>query len=71
MFTITNEERNAGSLDSDKLASIVNDISAQGYAVVADLVSEETRELLMESVREDAEAIHGTRTGSSGRTDAA
>ena len=60
MFTITNEERNAGSLDSDKLASIVNDISAQGYAVVADLVSEETRELLMESVREDAEAIHGT-----------
>lgn len=57
MYTISDEERAAGRLDADKLASIVNDISAQGYAVVADLVSEETRRLLMTSVLEDAQAI--------------
>ena len=60
MYTITDEERDAGNIDSDKLMSIVDDISMQGYAVVADLVSEETRRLLMESVCEDAEAIHAT-----------
>ncbi len=58
MYTITSEEKAEGRLDPDKLASIVNDINTQGYAVVADLVSEETRRLLMESVREDAEAIY-------------
>ena len=60
MYTITDEERDAGNIDSDKLSSIVDDISMQGYAVVADLVTEETRQLLMESVCEDAEAIHAT-----------
>ena len=57
MYTISDEERAAGRLDADKLVGIVNDISAQGYAVVADLVSEETRRLLMTSVLEDAQAI--------------
>ncbi|MEM9623576.1 MAG: phytanoyl-CoA dioxygenase family protein, partial [Pseudomonadota bacterium] len=60
MYAITEEERAAGSLNPDKLASIVGDIGQQGYAVVAGLVSGETRQLLMESVREDAEAIHST-----------
>ena len=60
MYTITDEERKAGRLDADKLASVVNDISMQGYAVVADLVSEETRQLLMASVREDAQSIRAT-----------
>ena len=57
MYSITDKEREAGRLDADKLASIVNDISAQGYAVVAGLVSESRRRLLMASVLEDAQAI--------------
>lgn len=57
MYTITDEERLAGRLDDDKVASIVHDISTQGYAVVADLVSEKSRRLLMTSVLEDAQAI--------------
>ena len=57
MYAITDEERVAGRLDDDKVASIVQDISTQGYAVVADLVSEKSRRLLMTSVLEDAQAI--------------
>ncbi len=58
MYTITDEERSTGSLETEKLNRIVSDIGTAGYAVVADLVSPETRQLLLESVREDAEAIH-------------
>ncbi len=60
MYTITDEERTTGSLTADKLTGVVDDISQQGYAVVADLVSEATRELLLASVREDARAIRAS-----------
>ena len=60
MYTIADEERASGSIHTNKLAAIVDDIAVQGFAVVADLVSEETRRLLMDSVREDAEAIRAT-----------
>ncbi|TNF81727.1 MAG: hypothetical protein EP301_12275, partial [Gammaproteobacteria bacterium] len=57
MYAMTDEEKNFGRVDPDKLACIVSDIELKGYAVVANLVSEETRQLLMASVREDAEAV--------------
>ena len=47
MYTITDQERTSGHLTEDKLANILSDISEQGYAVVSDLVSSESRQLLM------------------------
>jgi len=60
MYTIDDAERTAGSIDPNKLANILGDISTNGYAVITDLVSEDTRRLLMASVREEAESIHGS-----------
>ncbi|XOV84901.1 MAG: phytanoyl-CoA dioxygenase family protein [bacterium] len=57
MYTLTDEERAAASLAPEKLAGVLNDITKQGYAVLAGLVSSETTQLLIESIREDAEAI--------------
>jgi ectoine hydroxylase-related dioxygenase (phytanoyl-CoA dioxygenase family) len=59
-YTLTNEEASTSRIDSDTLSRIGEDIRTRGYAVVANLVSEESRQLLMNSVLEDAEMIRGS-----------
>lgn len=59
-YELTNEEASNGTIDPDKLKRIVHDISDRGYAVVAGLISDESRQLLMNSVLEDAEIIRGS-----------
>ena len=57
IFTPTEQERQAQAFDPDKLAAIVASIQTQGFAVVSDLVSPATCELLMQSVLEDADQV--------------
>ena len=57
MYTISKQEQDDGQLNPSNLEQIVNDINMQGYAVVANLVSEESCRLLLDSVLEDAHAI--------------
>jgi ectoine hydroxylase-related dioxygenase (phytanoyl-CoA dioxygenase family) len=59
-FKISDQERQTGSIDNDKLAAIVSDIRTIGYAVVEDIVSQETCELLTGSVLEDVERVRAT-----------
>jgi len=59
-YELTEAERDNGRIDPDKLKQIGNDIRTRGFAVVAGLISEESRPLLMDSVLEDAELIRGT-----------
>lgn len=70
-YELRADELNSGQLDPEKLKQIGDDIREQGFAVVAGLVSEKSRELLMNSVLKDAEAVkagceltdHEKRTG--------
>ena len=57
---ISDSERNSGVLSSDTLAAIVRDINAVGYAVVEQVISQETSDLLSEAVLEDVERIRAT-----------
>ncbi len=57
MFSVTDEERTHGQLDSVKLTAIAHEIASTGYAVVDGLVSMETCDLLLNSVIEDADAV--------------
>ena len=57
IFTPSEQERQAQAFDPDKLAAIVARIQTQGFAVVSDLVSPATCELLMQSVLEDADQV--------------
>ena len=59
-FHISAEERTAGTIQSVKLAAIVHDIRTVGYAVVQDIVSAETCELLTQSILEDVERVRST-----------
>ncbi len=56
-YQVSDSERKAGVLSSDKLAAIVRDIESLGYAVVEKLVSQETADLLSEAVLEDVARI--------------
>jgi ectoine hydroxylase-related dioxygenase (phytanoyl-CoA dioxygenase family) len=56
-FPISDSERNTGTIASKKLDAIVSDIRLKGYAVVEDLISIDTRNLLIESVLEDVERV--------------
>ena len=70
-FTITDDERRSGTLAADKLQSIRHDFETIGYAVVGDLISAETCDLLLESVLKDVVKVrarpepttHEQRTG--------
>lgn len=69
-YELTDREIRHGRFEPEKLKQIGADIRARGFAVVSGLVSEESRQLLMESVLEDAEAVrangetdHEKRTG--------
>lgn len=59
IYELTQEEARSGRIDPDKLRKIADDIRGCGYAVVAGLISDESRQLLMSSVLEDAEMIRG------------
>jgi hypothetical protein len=56
-YSISASERAQGAILPDKLADITADIDSKGYAIVSDLISSETCELLMASVIEDAQLI--------------
>jgi ectoine hydroxylase-related dioxygenase (phytanoyl-CoA dioxygenase family) len=56
-YTATPEDHAAGTLPEGVLDDLRAAISTAGYAVVSNLVSEETRELLLPSILEDAEAV--------------
>lgn len=56
-FHISEQERLSGSIDAAKLAAIVHDIRTVGYAVVQDIVSPDSCELLAQSIVDDAERV--------------
>jgi len=56
-YTATPEDHQAGTLPDTVLEEIHQAILTTGYAVVSNLVSKETRELLLPSILEDAENI--------------
>ncbi|MEM7334731.1 MAG: phytanoyl-CoA dioxygenase family protein [Chloroflexota bacterium] len=70
-FEITDAERQAGSLSSDKLQKIKQSFETDGYAVVSRFISPETCDLLTKAVHEDVDLIrqkdemttHEQRTG--------
>ncbi len=55
IFKISQEEKKTGVVVAEKLSAIVEQIHTIGYAVVGNLVCEETCQLLGESVQEDVE----------------
>ena len=57
---ISDSERNSGVLSSDTLAAIVRDIDTVGFAVVENLISQATSDLLSEAVLEDVERIRAS-----------
>lgn len=59
-YRLSEEEKCSGNVSSETLSAIIGDIRRFGYAVVEDLISEETCELLTESVLEDVELIRAT-----------
>lgn len=56
-FQISDQEHEAGAIEAGKLTAIVNEIRTVGYAVLQDIVSPETCDLLTRSVLEDAERV--------------
>ena len=59
-YQVSNSERDAGTIAPEKLGTIVSDIHVKGYAVVENLISVDTRSLLIESVLEDVERVRAT-----------
>lgn len=59
-YQISQQEREAGVIDGETLAAITRDIRSIGYAVLEDIVSHETCELLAQSVLEDVERVRAT-----------
>ena len=59
-YQLSDQERQSGVISSDTLAAIVRDIQADGFAVVENVVSKESRTLLADSVLEDAERVRAT-----------
>lgn len=59
-FKLTLEEKDTGKIDEKKLAEIVDAIRTIGFAVVEDVISRETCDLLSRSVREDAHKVLAT-----------
>ncbi len=59
-FQISEQERKAQTIDADKLAAIVNEVRTIGYAVVEDIISQETCDVLAVCILEDAERVRGS-----------
>lgn len=57
---ITNQERVSGTVSAEKLSKIIHEIQTVGFAVVENLVSVETCELLAASIREDVEVVRAS-----------
>ena len=60
IFEILDEEKKAGTLAPEKLQAIVEQIQTVGYAVLSNLVSKDSCELLAESIQEDVAKIRAT-----------
>jgi len=56
-YTATVADHEAGTLPKEVLAEIHEAISTTGYALVSNLVSKETRELLLPTILEDVETV--------------
>lgn len=57
VFEPTSEESASGFLSPEKLIAICNAIEHQGYAVVGNLISSESRQLLMDAMLEDVAKV--------------
>ena len=58
----TRRDRKAGTLPTGNLRDLHQSIQLRGYAVVGGLISERTRELLLESVLEDVDIVRSGQT---------
>lgn len=56
-FSVSAEERHAGTLSKDKLSQIHESFQTIGFAVVADLISKQAQDLLFQAAQEDVIAI--------------
>ena len=56
-YTATNSDHRAGTLPADALKKITQSIHHDGFAVVGNLVSQETRDILLPTVLEDADIV--------------
>ena len=56
-YTATPEDHAAGTLPAEILRELREAIGTDGFAVVGNLVSEETRDLLLPSILEDADTV--------------
>ena len=61
-FSITEQERDQGKVTAEKLAAIVHDVETIGYAVVSDLVTPATCQLLAEAILEDVAEVRALAT---------
>ncbi len=59
-YHVTDDERSAGTISTDKLSEITADIASQGYAVVSGLIPIEACDVLMATILEDAERVRAT-----------
>ena len=60
IFEMTQQEKTIGEPTPEKLSAIVEQIQTIGYATIADLISNETCDLLAASVQEDVTAVRAT-----------
>jgi ectoine hydroxylase-related dioxygenase (phytanoyl-CoA dioxygenase family) len=58
-FQISQQERAAETISAEKLAAIVHAVRTIGYAVVEDIISQETCNLLADCILEDAQRVRG------------
>jgi ectoine hydroxylase-related dioxygenase (phytanoyl-CoA dioxygenase family) len=59
-YSLSDQERASGTLPADVIEAIVQDVRSNGYAVVGNVVSPESRSLLTGSVLEDVERVRAT-----------
>ena len=60
IFNLSQAEKESGTIADDTLSSIVHQIETIGFAVIEDLVSRETCDLLSTSVLEDVDKVKAT-----------
>ena len=59
-YTLSDQERASGLLPAEVLQAIAHAVRTTGYAVVGNVVSKETIDLLTDSVLEDVELVRAT-----------
>jgi len=60
IFNLTEHEHHSGRINKETLSAIVNQIETQGYAVVNNLISPETCDLLNTAILEDVELVRAS-----------